>query len=148
MGAYKYSLLSGTSIVIHTFNFYVDNAVNSLKAKGVIPIVSSQTPDNIWSGDVLSAPPRFVSYAQIASNQTAVTYVDHFDYVATQYESIGETTVNTYYPMDHTHTSPTGADVVAQAFVRGVFCGNSALAQKINGAGKAVPLSGNLSQSH
>lgn len=56
--------------------------------------------------------------------------------------------MNTYYPMDHTHTSPTGADVVAQAFVRGVFCGNSALAQKINGAGKAVPLSGNLSQSH
>jgi len=134
---------TGTEIVIHTFNYYIDNAVNSLKAKGAIPIISSQTPDNGWTGNTLgSPPPRFVGYAQIASTQTAATYVDHYDYVATQYESIGETTVNTYYPIDHTHTSPTGANVVAQAFVRGLACGKSALSQKINSAGKSVPLAG------
>lgn len=83
-----------------------------------------------------------MGYAQIASTQTSVSYVDHFNYVATQYESIGQGTVISYYPIDHTHTSPTGANVVAQAFVRGIACGKSALAQKINSAGKSVPLAG------
>lgn len=141
-------IFSGNKITIHTFNYYIDNAVNSLKAKGAIPIISSQTPDNIWSGNTLgNPPPRFVGYAQTASTQTGVTYVDHYDYVVTQYESIGKTTVNKYYPMDHTHTSPTGANVVAQAFVRGLACGKSALSQKINSAGKSVPLSGMLIES-
>lgn len=54
-------------------------------------------------------------------------------------QALGETTVNTYYPIDHTHTSPTGANVVAEAFVRGILCGNSALKAQVNAAGKAVP---------
>ncbi|KAF8973508.1 SGNH hydrolase [Flammula alnicola] len=112
------------------------------KSQGAVPIVSSQTPDNIWTNGVISAPPRFVGYAQLAASQTSVTYVDHFDYVAQSFESIGENTVNTFYPMDHTHTSPTGANVVAQAFVRGLACGQSALTGKLNSAGKSVPLIG------
>jgi hypothetical protein len=55
---------SGSTEVIHTFTFYMENAVNSLKAKGVNVIVSSQTPDNIWNGTSIAAGPRFVLYAQ------------------------------------------------------------------------------------
>ncbi|KAE9398460.1 SGNH hydrolase [Gymnopus androsaceus JB14] len=97
----------GSTEVIHTFNFYMTNAVESLLAKGAIPIVSSQTPDDIWTGDVISAPPRFVAYAQEVAGNTSTTYIDHFDYVAQAFEAIGETTVNTYFPLDHTHTSIT-----------------------------------------
>ncbi|KAF9567011.1 SGNH hydrolase [Agrocybe pediades] len=130
---------NGTQIVIHTFNYYVQNAVNSLKAKGAIPIVSSQTPDNIWSNGVIAPGSRFVGYAQLAASRTGVTYVDHFSYVAQAYDSLGQTQVTTYYPLDHTHTSPTGANVVAQAFVKGLACTNSALASKLSSSGKAVP---------
>jgi len=129
----------GSTEVIHTFNFYVTNAVNSLKAKGAIPIVSSQTPDNIWTGDVLAAAPRFVPDAQEVAGNTSVTYIDHFDYVAQAYEAIGETTVDTFYPVDHLHTSPTGANVVAEAFIRGVLCSSSTLKEFVNSAGEAVP---------
>ncbi|KAJ4485813.1 SGNH hydrolase [Lentinula aciculospora] len=129
----------GSTEVIHTFNYYMTNAVNSLKAKGAIPIVSAQTPDNIWDGDVIAAPPRFVPYAQEVSGNTSVTYVDHYDYVAQAYEVIGETTVNTYYPIDHTHTTITGANVVAEAFVRGLLCSPSTLKSFVNSAGEAVP---------
>ena len=135
-------LQSGTKIVIHTFNYYVQNAVNSLKAKGAIPIVSSQTPNNAWTGTALSPPSRFVGYAQLAGSRTNVTYVDHWSYVAQSYQSLGQTTVNTYYPNDHTHTSAAGANVVAQAFVRGITCGKSALAARVNDAGKNVYLAG------
>ncbi|KAJ3800181.1 rhamnogalacturonan acetylesterase [Lentinula aff. detonsa] len=129
----------GSTEVIHTFNYYMTNAVNSLKAKGAIPIVSAQTPDNIWDGDVITAPPRFVPYAQEVAGNTSTTYIDHYDYVAQAYEAIGETTVNTYYPIDHTHTTVTGANVVAEAFVRGLLCSSSTLKTFVNSAGEAAP---------
>lgn len=56
--------------------------MESLLAKGAIPIVSSQTPDNIWDGNVLAPPSRFVAYAQEVAGNTSTTYIDHFDYVA------------------------------------------------------------------
>jgi rhamnogalacturonan acetylesterase len=55
---------SGSTLVIHTFTFYMQNAIVALKAKGATVIVSSQTPDNIWSGSSIAAGPRFVLYAQ------------------------------------------------------------------------------------
>ncbi|KAF7347700.1 Carbohydrate esterase family 12 protein [Mycena venus] len=115
---------NGTTEVIHTFTFYMQNAIVSLRAKGATVIVSSQTPGtvphhNIWNGTSIAAGPRFVLYAQEVAATNSVTYVDHYDYVAQAYDKIGETTVNTYYPIDHTHTLPVGAQVVAQAFVRG-----------------------------
>ncbi|KAJ6575280.1 SGNH hydrolase [Mycena capillaripes] len=129
----------GSTVVIHTFTFYMQNAIVALKAKGANVIVSSQTPDNIWSGSSIAAGPRFVLYAQEVAATNSATYVDHYSYVAQAYDKIGETTVNTYYPIDHTHTLPVGAQVVAQAFVRGLLCGTSTLKAKVNAAGMAAP---------
>lgn len=74
----------------------------------------------------------------MAGNNSLV-YIDHYDYVAQAYEAIGETTVDTFYPVDHLHTSPTGANVVAEAFVRGLLCSESTLKNFVNSAGEAVP---------
>jgi len=132
---------SGTSIVVHSFPFYIQNAVTSLQAKGVTPIVSSQTPDNIWdsTNTTITAPPRFVGYAQTSAQRTGAAYVNHFGYVAQAYQKLGVKAVTAFYPNDHTHTSPAGANVVAEAFVRGVICGGSALKAKVNSKGQAVP---------
>lgn len=130
---------SGTTAVIHTFPYYIQNAVTALKAKGAIPIVASQTPSNDWSSGKIVAGPRFVAYAQTAASRTSATYLDHYNYVAQAYNALGQTTVAPYFPVDHTHTSPTGADVVAKAFVRGLLCGSNALKSKVNSAGQAVP---------
>ena len=99
---------------------YIDDAVNSFKAKGAHVIVSSQTPDDPFI--VGTAPPRFVGYAQTAAADTGVSYVDHFDFVLREFEALGNATVSTFYPIDHLHTNAAGADIVAQAFVRGVLC--------------------------
>ncbi|KAH8925327.1 carbohydrate esterase family 12 protein [Atractiella rhizophila] len=130
---------NGTQIVIHTFNYYIQNAVTSLLAKGAIPIVSSQTPSDDWSDGSIVAGPRFVGYASLAASRTGVTFVDHYEYTARAYDALGESTVDTYFPVDHTHTTVAGANVVAQAFVRGLLCGSSALKSKVNSAGNAVP---------
>ncbi|KAF7347701.1 Carbohydrate esterase family 12 protein [Mycena venus] len=133
---------NGTQILIHSFAFYIENAVNAIKAKGGIPIISSLTPDNIWtttSPIVIAAGGRFVTYAQSVGVDTSITYVDHYDYVAQAYNKLGQTAVTAFYPIDHLHTNANGALVVAEAFVRGLLCGTSTLKNFVNAAGKAVP---------
>lgn len=72
--------------------------------------------------------PRFVGYQKTAAASVGdgATFVDHFNAVELMYQQLGDATVTAYYPSDHTHTSPTGADMVAQAFVQ-------AIATKMNG---------------
>ncbi|ESK90914.1 rhamnogalacturonan acetylesterase [Moniliophthora roreri MCA 2997] len=130
---------TGSQLIIHTFPYYVQNAVNALKAKGAIPIVSSQTPSNYWTGSSISAGPRFVDYAETAASRTGVTYIDHYAYTAAAYNKLGQSTVNTYFPLDQTHTSPAGANIVAQAFVRGLLCSSNDLKSKVNSVGQSVP---------
>ncbi|KAF9057255.1 rhamnogalacturonan acetylesterase [Panaeolus papilionaceus] len=129
----------GSSITIRTFPYYIQNAVNSLKAKGAIPIVASRTPNNSWSNGSIVAPNRFIGYAQTAAARTGVTYIDHYAYAAQAYRRIGQNGVAAFYPIDNTHTSPAGANVVAGAFVRGLLCGNNALKNRVNSAGRGLP---------
>ncbi|KAJ7161419.1 rhamnogalacturonan acetylesterase [Mycena crocata] len=131
---------NGTQILIHSFAFYIENAVNSIKAKGAIPIISSVTPDNIWSENTIAPGGRFVTYAHSIGVDTNITYVDHYSYTAQAYNKIGQTAVTAqFYPIDHLHTSTAGALVVAEAFIRGLLCGTSTLKNFVNAAGKAVP---------
>lgn len=51
----------------------------------------------------------------------------HGEYAAQTMQNLGATTVNANYPMDHTHTAPYLADVMAKAFVLGLKCGTSGL---------------------
>ncbi|KAG7099621.1 hypothetical protein E1B28_001449 [Marasmius oreades] len=130
---------AGQSIVIHTFPYYIQNAVNLFKSKGAIPIISSQTPSNDWSNGAIVAGPRFVGYAQTAASRTGATYIDHYGYTAQAYNKLGQSTVAPFFPVDHTHTSPAGANIVAQAFVRGILCSSNALKSKVNTDGQKVP---------
>lgn len=136
-----------TGKTVFTYFKYMEDAINALKAKNAKVIVSSQTPNNPFKDT--SGTPVYVSYAQQVAQQTSVTYVDHFDYVLTRYKQLGANTVNGYFPIDNIHTSSTGgpftpflrvaadvlmmddfprytgADVVAQALVRGIICDSS-----------------------
>lgn len=116
-----------------TFPAYLENASASFIAKGAKVIISSQTPDNPWeTGTFEYTPSRFVGYAQIAAETAGVEYVDHGAYTANIFEQLGNATVNSYYPIDHTHTSPTGADVVEQAFLKGIVCGGLSLSSYVD----------------
>jgi rhamnogalacturonan acetylesterase len=42
-------------------------------------------------------------------------------------QNLGPVIVDANYPMDHTHTAPYLADIVAQSFVLGLKCGTSGL---------------------
>ncbi|AEO64902.1 3b670b51-8893-4f0a-8fe8-0e358c281c6f [Thermothielavioides terrestris] len=122
-----------TGATVYTFNHYVEAAARSFVAKGARVVVSSQTPNNLWeTGTFVYSVPRFVGYAAAAAEHVGAgaSFVDHFQAVADMFLKLGSAKTNALYPQDHTHTSPEGADLVAQAFVEAVgkrFNGTTAL---------------------
>lgn len=101
----------------------MEAAAKSYIAKGASVIVSSQTPNNMWeSGTFSDAPSRFVAYAKTAAQNvgSGASFVDHFQSVGNMYKKLGAAKTNALYPSDHTHTSPEGADLSAQAFAEAI----------------------------
>lgn len=126
----------GVAETVLTFPAYWENAANMFTAKSARVLISSQTPNNPWETGAFSySPSRFVGYAQLAAETAGVAYVDHGAYVANIFESLGADVVDAYFPLDHTHTSPGGALVVAQAFFKAVVCGGVALESALNTTG-------------
>jgi rhamnogalacturonan acetylesterase len=108
------------------------NAAGLMLSKGAKVIISSQTLNNPWeSGTFSYVPARFVAYAKAVVQTLGnpnVVFVDHGQYVANEYESLGKVTVDAFFPNDHTHTSPVGATVVEKALMKGLMmCDGSAL---------------------
>ncbi|KAK2750543.1 hypothetical protein FQN55_002144 [Onygenales sp. PD_40] len=126
------TVYDGVAETVLTFPAYVENASRLFLDKGANVVISSQTPNNPWEGGSFEySPSRFVGYAQLAAGNVGVPYVDHGAYVADVFEAAGLETVAGYFPNDHTHTSPEGAQVVADAFLKGVVCGNLELASLV-----------------
>ncbi|KAH7101534.1 SGNH hydrolase-type esterase domain-containing protein [Auriculariales sp. MPI-PUGE-AT-0066] len=131
--------LSTDNETVLTFPAYLQNAGSAMMAKGAKVVMSSQTPNNPWeSGTFSYSGSRFVTYAQLAAQRIGATYVDHGQYVANRFQTLGLTTTNSYFPQDHTHTSPKGADVVQAAFVKAVLCGSNPLSAVIKNTTSGV----------
>ena len=129
---------------VYTFNYYVEKAARSYIAKGANVIISSQTPNNMWEGGKYNgAPSRFVAYAAAAAKNVGngAYYVDHFVACGKLFLKLGNAKTNTLFPKDHTHTSPEGGDLVAQAFVQAVATsmnGTTPLKQYVKGPAPSV----------
>lgn len=114
---------------ILTYPAYLENATRNLTSRGATVIISSPTPNNPWeTGSFVYTPNRFTTYSHdSAAEFEEATFVDHGQLLANAYEELGAAEVDSFYPIDHTHTSPEGADVAAQTFVRGLLCSESDL---------------------
>jgi rhamnogalacturonan acetylesterase len=118
-----------TGETVYTFVFYVVQAAKLMIAKGATVVLSSQTPNNPWeTGVFFNSPPRFVGYQKTAATAlgTGASFVDHFQATDLAFEKLGDAATNAFYPDGHTHTSPAGAKVVAEAFAE-------AIAKSMNG---------------
>ncbi|KAF2473341.1 secreted rhamnogalacturonan acetylesteras-like protein [Lindgomyces ingoldianus] len=119
------STYNGQTVTVLTYPAYLVNAGKALVAKGAKVIISSPTPNNPWeSGTFSYSASRFTTYSKSAAQQigSSAMFVDHGQYTANIFKTMGKATVDTFFPNDHTHTSPAGADAVSRAFVKAVLC--------------------------
>ncbi|KAA8576350.1 hypothetical protein EYC84_006483 [Monilinia fructicola] len=127
-GAGSETCTSVTGAIVQTYPTYLTNATNLMIAKGAHVIIASPTPDNTCeSGTCSYTSPRFTAYGKsvVAKAGSMASFIDHGTYLANEYAKLGAATVNTYYPNDHTHTSPVAANLVAGVFVKAVLCAGS-----------------------
>jgi rhamnogalacturonan acetylesterase len=131
LGSGSETCTTADGVVVQTYVTYLTNAAKSIIANGAKVIISSPTPDNTCeSGTCSYSPSRFTGYCKIVVQNAGAkaSFIDHGQYVANEFASLGADVVNGYYPNDHTHTSPVGANVVAAQFVKGVLCANDVFA--------------------
>ncbi|CAE7214043.1 hypothetical protein CFE70_009722 [Pyrenophora teres f. teres 0-1] len=137
------STYNGKQVTVHTFPWYLTQAGKAIIAKGAKVIISSQTPNNPWeSGQfVYTDGGRFVTYAKAVAQALGsnAMYVDHGAYAASAWSTLGKTGTDDLFPIDHTHTNPAGAQLMAQAFFKGVQCGGGGFLKGFVKDGASIP---------
>jgi len=134
VGSGTQTCTTAAGVVVQTYVTYLTNAAKALIAKGAHVIIASPTPDNpCETGTCSYTAGRFTGYGKdvVANAGKSSAFVDHGQYVANRFIALGAAVVDPYFPIDHTHTSPQGANVVAAAFVKGLLCGGSPLASHV-----------------
>jgi len=140
-GAGAETCTTAAGLVVQTYPTYLTNAAKLFTAKGAKVIISSPTPNNICeTGTCTYTASRFTDYCKtvVTNVGSASTFADHGLYVANRYKALGVTQTDAFYPNDHTHTSPAGANSVAGQFVKAALCSNSPLAPYIKNSTASV----------
>lgn len=111
--------LSGTTETVHTYGWYVRKYVAEARAKGVTPIFLTITIRNIWSAATPGKDGRierdmgYTPYIHQLSDELHVPVADMATLEADYLESLGPEKTALLFPIDHTHTSASGADMNA-----------------------------------
>jgi len=107
--------------VVHTYGWYMRKMIADAKAKGATPVVLSLTVRNIWQdGKVERNNGPWRKFSAEISKTTGVEFIDLTRLIADEYQRLGEARVKTFFPKDHTHTGPEGAELNASLVVAGL----------------------------
>jgi len=135
----EFTLPNGTRETVYTFGHYLRKMIEDTKAAGANPLLLSLTVRNIWKGGkVERGSGQFGRWSAEVAREQGVPFVDVTNAVADQYDKMGEARVKAWFPEDHTHTSPEGADFNAGMVVAGLKGIGSPLAAFLSEKGKVV----------
>lgn len=114
---------TGKKETVHTYGWYLQKFISDAKSKGGIPIVLSPVPRNIWKdGKVVRASADYGKWAEESARAGNTFFVDLNEIIAAHYERDGQEKVAAAYftTVDHTHTTPAGAELNAASVVEGL----------------------------
>jgi lysophospholipase L1-like esterase len=111
----------GTPETVNTYGAYLRKFIREAKTKGATPLVCSMIPRNEWKdGKVQRADQDFGKWAAEVAQQEGVAFINLNDITARKYEKLGPDETKKFFPGDHTHTNPAGAQVNAESVVDGI----------------------------
>lgn len=127
-------LAGKTTETVHTYGWYNLKYIADARAKGATPHLLTVTVRNIWPVGPDGKPhiERDMGYRdydfQIAAAEH-VPLIDMATIAADKFEMLGVQTTALLFPIDHTHTSPVGAEMNAASVVTALKNANSPLVQ-------------------
>jgi lysophospholipase L1-like esterase len=114
--------LAGQTETIHTYGWYNRKYVADIEAKGATPMFASMTIRNIWAPGSdgvrhVERVERFNSTMKEIAEEKHLAFIDMANVEANRLEATGEEQAKPLFPIDHTHTSPEGAELNAKDVV-------------------------------
>ena len=135
----QFTMPNGNQETVYTFGHYMRQMIGETKAAGALPVVLSLTVRNIWKeGKVERGNGQFSPWSAAIARAAGVPFADVTNAIADQYDKLGEVKVKAWFPEDHTHTSPEGADFTASLVVGALKGINSPLGAFLSAKGLAV----------
>jgi lysophospholipase L1-like esterase len=122
-----------TTEIVHSYGWYLRKYITDTRAKKATPILLTITIRNIWANDAdgnlrIERDMGYRDYEyQIAASEN-VPVIDIATLEADRLDALGPEQTAALFPMDHTHTSPEGAELAAQSVVTALRTANSPLA--------------------
>jgi rhamnogalacturonan acetylesterase len=126
-------LAGQTTEIVHTYGWYLRKYITDTRAKKATPILLTITIRNIWANDAdgnlhIERDMGYRDYEyQIAASEN-VPVIDMATVEADRLEALGPEKTALLFPIDHTHTSPEGAERNAESVVTALRNANSPLA--------------------
>jgi len=108
---------------VHTFGWYEMKMVEETRAKGATPIICSLIPRNTWHDGVVARPSAdsAANWARQAATLSHTPFVDLYEIIARQYDSLGQEKVKDLFVADAgPHTSLAGAQTNAICVIAGL----------------------------
>ena len=106
--------LAGTTETVHTYGWYVRKYVAEARARGVTPVFLTITIRNIWKDGKIERDMGYTTYIHQLSEELHVPIADMATLEADYLESLGPEKTALLFPIDHTHTSASGAEMNAR----------------------------------
>ena len=149
---------AGKIETIHTFGWYLRKMIDDAKAKGVHPILLTPTIRNIWkapdgspcgaatqpvcpAGAHIERDMGYNAWVHQVAAQESIPALELGDREADRLEALGPEKTAPLFPKDHTHTSPEGANLVAETVASVIRSSNDPLSHYLK------PLGGNSTNS-
>ena len=134
------NLLTKKPELVHSFGWYVRKMIADVRAKKATPVLLSLTVRNEWrEGKVERTNGPWSAFTAELGKTENVAFIDLTSLIADDYERRGAAAVKSFFPKDHTHTSPEGADLNARLVVAALKNLNGApFARTFSAQGEAV----------
>ncbi|SFS13328.1 Lysophospholipase L1 [Granulicella pectinivorans] len=104
---------------VRTYGSYLRQYIAETRARGATPILLTVTIRNIWKDGHIERDMGFRDYETQLAATEHVPLIDMATCAADRFEALGPEKTALLFPIDHTHTSPEGAEInagcVAQA---------------------------------
>jgi rhamnogalacturonan acetylesterase len=126
-------VMAGKTETLHTYGWYNRKYISDIQAKGATPIMLSLTEQNIWKPDANGVPQLshgMAGYDEMEKQIAATAHIAYVDMGSIEWarlSALGPEKTALLFPIDHTHTSPDGAEQNAQSVVIALEIANSPL---------------------
>ncbi len=113
-------LVGQTTETIHTYGWYIRKYIADIRAKKATPILLTLTIRNIWihnaDGNLrIERDMGFRDYETQLAASEQIPLVDMATVEADRFDALGPEKTALLFPIDHTHTSPEGAELAAES---------------------------------